>query len=197
MSGGAREMFVVRAPNAVLAQRQNELLAVVREFENLIHFVVHDPHMLFRIIGADPHLVRPASACKQMVPLRPVLDQRAVRIDNQNAVLQPRLALGRRNAERAVSSRVSFGRLLRDRQLASLKQDDAIGILREDAALRSPGPSRIAQRFWPARHDFVGAGFILAAFFLRPCGGLQHGHGHPQCTECYACTYPHFHFILH
>src|ERR1019366_3750737 len=139
---------------------------------------------------------RPAPACKQMVPLRPVLDQRAVRIDNQNAVLQSRLALGRRCTERPISARVALWHLLRDRQLSPLKQDDAIGSLRENTALGSPCPSRVSQRFWPAGHHFIGAGFILAALFLRPRGSLPRSHGHPQCTQRNACTYPDFHFIL-
>src|ERR1700680_5129326 len=131
----------------MLAQRHNELLAVVGEFENLIHFVVDDPHMLFRVIRADPYLVRPASPCKQMVPLPPSLDQCAVRIDNQNAVLQQRLALGRRNAEGSISARVALWRLLRHRQISPLKQDDTIGSLRKNAALGSPCPSRVSQGF--------------------------------------------------
>ena len=131
-----------------------------------------------------------------MIPLRPVLDQRAVRIDNQDAVLKPRLALRRRNAECAISPRIALRRFLRNRQLSTLKQDDAVGILRKNTALRSPSPARMPQRFWPAGYDFVRPSFILAAFFLRPCGGLPSNRGDPQCPQCNACTHPEFHFIL-
>ena len=43
------EVLVVFARNATLAERQHELLAVVRELVNLIQAVVEDPHVTFGI----------------------------------------------------------------------------------------------------------------------------------------------------
>src|SRR5215469_4050067 len=138
----------------------------MRELENLIDFVVDDPHMFFGIVEADAHLMRAAAAGEEMIPLRPVFDHGAVRIDDDDAVLEARLALRRGNAKRAVAAGVAFGRFFGNRQFAALQQNDAIRIFGKDAALRTPSPARVPQRLRPAGDDLVGAGLVLAALFL-------------------------------
>ena len=64
--------------------RLHELLAVVGELVDGVHVVVDDPHVLLRIVGADVDRVRPL---EDLVPLRPLLDDVALRVDDDEAVL--------------------------------------------------------------------------------------------------------------
>ena len=156
-------MLVVFSLLEAFAERQHELLTVVRELKNLLHHVIHYPHVLFRIVGVDLDVVRAAAAGKKMIPLRPVLEQLAVAIHDENAVLHPRLALSGRLSEGAVASRIAFRRFFGNGKLAAVRDVNAIGTLGEHAALRAPGVSGMTERLRPARSYFVGAGLILAA----------------------------------
>ena len=124
--------------------------------------------MFFRIVGVDLDVMRPASASEKMVPLRPILEQLAVGIDHQNAVLQARLALRRGLAERAVASRVTLGRLLRKRQFAALQNEDAVG--RSPRRRRPAIPRSIpnAQRVRPIRRDVIRGRFHFRRPFPAP-----------------------------
>ena len=55
-----------------------------RELADEVVVGVHDPDVLFRIVGADLHVVRPAP---DLVPLRPVFDHLAVAIEDHDDVL--------------------------------------------------------------------------------------------------------------
>ena len=68
---GTAEVFFVSARNACFSKRHHELLAVVCELEDLLPHVVDHPDVPRRIVGADLHLVRTASAFEQVIPLRP------------------------------------------------------------------------------------------------------------------------------
>src|SRR5665213_1603991 len=131
-----------------------------------------------------------------MVPLRPVLKQVAVCIHDQDAMLQPRLSLRSGNSKRPIPSGVSFRRLLRNRQLPALQQNDAIRTLGKNSALRTPSPSRMPERFWPACNDIVGSGFIFAALFLRSSACLPTRRSEKQSTQGNSHTHSQFHFIL-
>ena len=66
----------------------SSLLAVVGELVDDLHVVVDDPDVLLRIVGADVDRVR---AAEQLVPLLPGLDDLAVAIDHDHAVLPLRV----------------------------------------------------------------------------------------------------------
>ena len=72
------------ARHARRAQRQEALLAVVRELADEVVVGIHDPDVLFRIVGADLDVVRPSP---DLVPLRPVFDHLAVAIEHDNDVI--------------------------------------------------------------------------------------------------------------
>ena len=196
-----------------LAQRQHQLLAVVGEFEDLLHHVVDHPDVLFRIVGTDLDVVRAAAALEEVIPLRPVLQQLAVAVDHQNAVLQARLALRGRLPEGAVASRVAFGRFLGNGKFAAVERckcDWGSRRKRRPAIPRSirDGPAAAA-----SHRDFVRAGLIFAALLrralrlLRLCGRSAEKYVQPveQCqAENCACEYeqnvprnaiPLFHFV--
>ena len=63
---------------------QHLLLAVVGELGDEVVVGIDDPDVLFRIVGADLDVVRPAP---NLVPLRPVLDHLAVAIEHHDYVL--------------------------------------------------------------------------------------------------------------
>ncbi len=82
--GGTVEVRRVVPVHVRRADRLHQLLAVVGELEDRVAVVVDDVDVLLRIVRADVHRVRPA---QHLVPLRPVLDDVAVAIDHENAVL--------------------------------------------------------------------------------------------------------------
>src|SRR5207247_7210144 len=84
--GWPAEMVLIVAGDTRLAERQHELLAVVCELEDLLSEIVDDPHMLFGIVRTDFDLVWTAAALKEPIPLRPCLDELAVRVDDDDAV---------------------------------------------------------------------------------------------------------------
>ena len=162
-------MLVVLALHQALAERHHQLLAVVGELEDLLHHVVHHPDVLFRVVRTDFHVVRAAAALKKMIPLRPVLQQLAVGVHHENAILHPRLATGGRLSEGAVTSRVAFRRFFRNGKLAAVGDVNAIGCLGKNAALRAPGPSGMPERLRPAGRYLVRTGLILAAHLASRC----------------------------
>src|SRR5262249_11116751 len=68
------EMLIVVAGDARFAQSHQELLPVIAEFEDLLPHIVDHPDAPFGIVWTDLDRVRPASAFKELVPLRPGFD---------------------------------------------------------------------------------------------------------------------------
>src|SRR5688572_23504994 len=107
-------MRAVSARRVRRADRLDQLLAVVRELVNRVGVVVHDPHVLLGIVRADVDGVR---ALEHLVPLRPFLDDPALRVDDDDAMLptciDAELAMRRRwappqlHAPRGVLTRAS------------------------------------------------------------------------------------------
>ena len=93
------EVGAVGAWNVRRADRLHELLAVVGELVDRVRVVVDHPHVLLRVVGADVDRVR---TLEQLVPLRPLLDDVALRVDDDEAVLpagvDAELAIRRRRA---------------------------------------------------------------------------------------------------
>ena len=79
-------MIVVLARLTRRAQRQDQFRSIVGELVDHMSVRVHDPHVLFRIVGADLHVMRPVP---EIVPLRPFLDDVAFGIHDEDAVLPP------------------------------------------------------------------------------------------------------------
>jgi hypothetical protein len=73
-------------------ERQEPPLAVVAELADEVVVGVDDPDVLFRIVGADLHVVRPAP---DRVPLRPVFDHLAVAVEHDDDVLPSPVDAGR------------------------------------------------------------------------------------------------------
>src|ERR1035441_7649391 len=61
------------------AEFEHHLLSVVRKFVHLAAGVLDHPHVLFRIVGVDVNRMRPP---EKRVPLRPVLDDVALSVQN-------------------------------------------------------------------------------------------------------------------
>ena len=66
------------------ADRLHQLLAIVRELVDRVHVVVYEPDVFLRIVGTHVHRVR---ALHDLVPLRPLFDDVALRVDDGQAVL--------------------------------------------------------------------------------------------------------------
>ncbi len=81
---GPAEVRVIRAWHAGGAERQEALLAVVRELADEVRVRVDDPDVLLRIVRADLDVVR---ASPDAIPLRPVFDHLAVAIEHHDHVL--------------------------------------------------------------------------------------------------------------
>ena len=79
-------MVVIFARLARRPQGQDQLLSIVGELVYRMPVRVHDPDVFFRIVGADLHVMRPVP---EIVPLRPLLDDVAFGIHDQDAVLPP------------------------------------------------------------------------------------------------------------
>ena len=82
--GRSIEMRAVGARHVRRADRLHQLLAVVRELVDRVRVVVDDPHVLLCVVRADVDGVR---ALEQLVPLRPLLDDVALRVDDDDAML--------------------------------------------------------------------------------------------------------------
>ena len=107
------EMLVIGGVYVRLADRLQQPLAVVAENENGVTVVVDDPHALLRIVGADVDGMRPA---QHLVPLRPVLDNVAVRVDDDDAVLPAEVLAGLADVRIVAHSPVALERARRARR---------------------------------------------------------------------------------
>src|SRR5467141_3654519 len=81
-------MICVFAGNFRRSDRLQQLAAVMSESVYGVHVVVHDPHVLFRIVGADVNGVR---AAEDFVPLFPSLEDVSVAVVYDEAVLPLRV----------------------------------------------------------------------------------------------------------
>ncbi len=77
------EVLRIRGVHVRLAERLQQLLAVVREDEHRVAVVVHDEDALLRIVRADVDRVRTA---EHLVPLRPRLDDVPLRVGDVDDV---------------------------------------------------------------------------------------------------------------
>src|SRR5579871_1786759 len=81
--GWTVEMRSVGAFYCLRSDGLYQLLPVMREFVDRMHVVIHHPNMLFGIVWIDGHEMR---TLQDFVPLRPALDDIALRIDYDDAV---------------------------------------------------------------------------------------------------------------
>src|SRR6266478_2271625 len=123
-----------------------------------------------------------------MVPLRPRFNQLAVTVDDEDAVLKARLALGCRGPKRPKTPGVTCRRFLRNGKFAALQNVNPVWGLGEDAALRPPGPSRVSERLRPTGDDLVGTGFVLPSLFLGRGDTLQGANEQNQNAHSFAKT---------
>ena len=156
------EVGLVAAAHVLLAQRRQQLAAVVGEDENLVAGLVDHPHAPFRVVGADADAVRPRSVGvgAQVVPLVPDLDQVAVAVDHQQAVLphaQPGVA-ERVDADGADVAGELRGHRIRQARLPPLRDEDAVGRLGEHARVAAEGEARRGERLVPACDHLVRTG---------------------------------------
>src|ERR1700719_3321523 len=82
--GWTGEMRIVGARHARRAQCQDALLAVMREFADEVVIGIHNPDVLVPVVRADLNVMRPSP---DFVPLRPVFDDLAVAIQDDNDVI--------------------------------------------------------------------------------------------------------------
>src|SRR5581483_10317398 len=80
---GPVEVRAVRPLHGWRAYRLHELLSVVRELVDRVHVIVNQPYVLLRIIRINRNIVRPLH---DLVPLRPLLGDVAIAVDNRQAV---------------------------------------------------------------------------------------------------------------
>src|SRR5439155_25024861 len=109
---------------------------------------------------------------KEPIPLRPCLDELAVRVDDDDAVAHDRLAARRRIADGALRPRWLRRQRRRNLELAAIRHEDAIRRFRKHAALRSPGVTGmtqrlVARRLRPVLRDVVRSRRGLAAFRMH------------------------------
>ena len=127
-------MLVVAAGFVPSAERHQEILAIIRKFEDLMVNIVDNPDVVFRVVRADQDRVRPTAILKQMIPLRPRFDQLAIGIDDVDAILkQGRLPRGL-FAKRAPEAGEIAGQFVWQFQLATVGDEDSVGRLSENPA---------------------------------------------------------------
>ena len=139
-------MLVIVAGFVPFAERHQQLLAIIREFENLVMDVVGDPDVVLGIIRTDRNRVRPAAILEELVPLCPRLGHLAGRVDDDDAVAKLGRWRGRLLAGRAPEACKIVGQFFRKLQLAPVRDEDSVRRLREDAAGRTPDVSRFGHR---------------------------------------------------
>ena len=136
-SCGLAKCVASAAGDALLAERLQQLLAVVREHVDLVERLVDHPDAALGIVGADAEPVR-ARAVRpfaQRVPLRPSFLDLAVAIQGVEAVL-PHAAIGQRqhvHLERAGEAGELGRHRRRQPELAALRDEDAVRRLGEHA----------------------------------------------------------------
>jgi hypothetical protein len=128
------------------AQREQQLLAVVRELVDAVAFRVDDPDVFLGIVGADFDVVR---TNPHLVPLRPVLGDLALLVQDQDAVLEAPV-----DARAAVAG---FGQLIavRDRAACLAQRQSKHGKLQTGSKLRQPDRFRalLDERQFALRRD--------------------------------------------
>ena len=124
------EVRAVAARHVLLAERLQQLLAVIGKHVDGVERFVDDPHAPLAIVGADAETMRARArrAFAERVPLRPALLDVAVAIERVQAVL-PHAAIGQRQDVHLDRSREAgefrrHGR--RQAELAALRDEDPI-----------------------------------------------------------------------
>ena len=169
------------------AERLHQLFAVVREFKDGVGLIVHHPNVFIGIVRIDGDVVR---ALENGIPFRPVLDELAVCVHHDDAVLPARvqaelaapngIACAGDRADRGIAkgklrnrkrnARTNFGvgnflGALHGGNFAAFQDKNTVGAFREDAFNRSKGPFVVprqgCERLGPVQDDFVGAPDVL------------------------------------
>ena len=169
--------------------RQHQLFQIVRELEDGMPVVVHQPHILILVVRVDVNRVRPA---QHAVPFRPGLLDLPLGVHADDAMLPapvhifrpvvrtierswwaggrgvaPRQAADRKPEAGPELREVNFFRPFDVRQFAALEDEDAIGVLGENAFPRSPVPLFVPrqgrQRLRPIRVHVIGPEHVLHA----------------------------------
>ena len=161
-----------------------------------MQLIVDHPHVLVAIVRVHLDLVRPAAArilAEHLLEVRPVLNELAVAIDDEHRVVPPPLPSAfrdrfTRRAEAVGVARRGAGRLehavrrprlgsFGKRQLAALRDPDAIRRLGVHRADRPPRPPRVlyavgsvGQRLEPVFDELVRTVLFLSSLFLQRCG---------------------------
>src|SRR5438270_162872 len=186
--GRTIEMLFVVARLIGRAERLDQLLAVVREFENGVGLIVHHPDVFIGIVRINGDVVR---ALENGIPFRPVFDELAVGVHHDDAVLPARvqaelaapngiacagdrsyrgIAKGKlRNRKRNARTNFGVGNFLgalHGGNFAAFQDKNTVGAFREDALNRSKGPFIVprqgCERLGPVQDDFVGAPDVLS-----------------------------------
>ncbi len=177
-----RKVRAIVPGDVLLAQRLQQLFAVVRKHVDRVERFIDHPHALLAIVRADADAVR-ARACRafaEMVPLRPSLLHAAMAIQRVEAVL-PHAAIGQRehvHLQRSGEARVFRRQRIGQAELTALRDEDTIRRFREHAGVATEGKPRRRERLMPAAHDRVWAGPD------RTFGhqGLRASGGHRRCV---------------
>ena len=156
----AVEVRLVVTGDALLAQRRQQLGAVVREGVDDVPGLVDHPHPPIGVVGADADLVGAVGALEERVPLRPRLGHVAVAVDDEDAVAPHPLAfLGLHgvDADGPDEAGEAGGQRIGQPHLAALGDEDAVRRLGEDAGVRAPREAGLRERLQPPVDDVVGA----------------------------------------
>ena len=150
MSVGRSKVFGPRPRTPSWPLRVHEL-AVVGEAVDHVQLIVDDPDVLLGIVRADLDLVRPAPArqlLEQLVVLRPLVDEVALPVDDEDRVLEPPLpaALGGRLAGRGEAVGVAGRVAARRRERRVRRPRLGVRGQRQLAAHRDPDPVRDFRR---------------------------------------------------
>src|SRR4030095_8851258 len=191
------EMGIVGARYTRCAQRQQTLFAVMRELADEVVIGIHDPDIFFRIVGADLDVVRPAPDLVPLRPVLR-LDPLDIAIDEVDDELpspsNPRPAISSISCSDAAAGcgtgRFAYrqtaadGELdarpnlrkpggpapeLKDRQLALLRHEYAVGTLGKNVGGLRPGPCLMGLKgpsplAPPGGPQVVGSERVLSAF---------------------------------
>ena len=165
-----REVLRILSRNILLAQRLQQLAAVVGEDVDLMERLVDQPHAVFGVVWADaqPMGSRSGRALAQGIPLRPALFDVAVTIERVEAV-EPDTAFSGVEHVDPDRARVA-GKLGRNRRgqsgLPTLRDEDAVRRFSEHARVAAERETGLGERLVPGPDDVVGA---------RADGARNHG----------------------
>jgi len=155
------EVRLVAAFHTLLAERLQQLLAVVGKDVDLTEGLVHHPDAVLRIVRADSNPMRSRSvgARAERIPLRPPLFYAAVTVERVETVA-PDAAVGRVehvDADRAGETREAGRQRIRQSRLAALRDEDAVRRLREHARIAAEREAGFRKWLVPAANDGVRA----------------------------------------